>query len=257
MYFDMLKCEQWKSGCSDCHDKRALFLRSESNYELKRQSFLKLKKLVFVPVSDWLGRHLKESFVGNYPIVTIHNGVDLNVFKPRENTMVNTFEILGVAAVWDTRKGLDDFFKLRFILPEDEYKITLVGLSEKQKKKLPQGIKGIQRTNSVQELAGLYSEADVFVNPTYSDNFPTTNIEALACGTPVITYNTGGSPEAIDDRTGRVVNQGDIDGLVKAIKDIKENPLDSEECRKRAETLFNKEERYKDYINLYEQLLKQ
>lgn len=142
------------------------------------------------------------------------------------------------------------------MLPEDEYEITMVGLSAEQAKNLPQGIRGIQRTQNVQELAQLYSEADVLINPTYEDNFPTVNIEALACGTPVITYRTGGSPEAVDEKTGLVIEQGNVNALVNAIMQMNDNPLSITDCRQRAETLFDKDKCFETYIELYEELLK-
>ena len=141
------------------------------------------------------------------------------------------------------------------MLSEAEYEITMAGLSYDQINSLPSGIKGIQRTQNINELVKLYSESDVLINPTYADTFPTVNLEALACGTPVITYNTGGSPEAIDERTGVVVEQGNVEALAETIRNMKNHPLSSEDCRKRAEELFDKDKCYEKYIRLYEKLL--
>lgn len=256
MYYDMLDCEKWKTGCKNCPEHRAIFAdTTEKQYAQKRELLSKIKNLTYVPVSDWLGDALRESHQKERTIVTIHNGVDISLFKPScDKHQDGKFRIIGVAGVWAKRKGLDDFVKLRTILPS-EYEITLVGLSEKQIKMMPVGIKGISRTTNVQELVKLYSESDVYVNPTYSDNFPTTNIEALACGTPVITYKTGGSPEAIDEKTGVVIEQGNVEALANAIKHMKENPLSSEACRKRAEECFDKDKCFEEYINLYNTLL--
>ena len=223
----------------------------------KKESFLGLKNLTFVPVSDWLNKELSESFLSVYPAITIHNGIDLSVFSP-SSTLVkdkNQKVILGVASVWDKRKGLEEFVKLRTLLPEN-YTIMLVGLSQEQISTLPSGITGIRRTENVRQLADLYSMADAFVNPTLEDNFPTTNLEALACGTPVITYNTGGSPEAIDTESGFVVPYQDIDALAKnVIETCESQPFTSEQCRKRAETLYDKQKVFKRYINLYNSLV--
>ena len=122
---------------------------------------------------------------------------------------------------------------------------------------MPSNIIGLERTESVQELTELYSLADVFINPTYEDNFPTTNIESLACGTPVVTYNTGGSPEAIDANTGFVVNQGDIHCLTKVVAEIKSKGKNYyfDACVDRARRMYDKEDRFEEYINLYEQLI--
>ena len=164
------------------------------------------------------------------------------------------YTILGVASVWDERKGLDDFIKLSALLCDDE-EIVLVGLSERQIAALPadRNIHGLRRTENQTQLAELYSRALCFVNPTYEDTFPTTNIESLACGTPVITYRTGGSPEIIDENTGFVTEAGNIDGLRKAITKIKAEGKASfaANCRERAVRFYRKQERFKEYMQIY------
>lgn len=163
--------------------------------------------------------------------------------------------ILGVASVWDKRKGLDEFAKLRQLLP-DNYNIILVGLSQEQISTLPNGITGIRRTENVEQLVGLYSMADVFVNPTLEDNFPTTNLEAIACGTPVITYRTGGSTEAIDEQTGMVVDYQNVESLAEKVISVCETtPFSVAACRSRAEKLYDKTIVFKKYINLYNSLI--
>ena len=256
MYFDISGCEHWKNGCLLCKERRALFANlAAKQFAFKKDLFNKVKNLTFVPVSDWLHGLLKKSSQRNRPIITIHNGIDLTMFKPLcKKKKDSKFKILGVASVWDRRKGLDDFVKLRSML-SDDFEIILVGLSRKQIKKMPDEIKCFTRTQNVEELVRFYSDADVFVNPTYSDNFPTTNIEALACGTPVITYRTGGSPEAIDEKTGIIIRQGDIQALSEAICKMKETPLLADNCRKRAEKYFDKDKCFSEYIKLYESLL--
>jgi glycosyltransferase involved in cell wall biosynthesis len=136
-----------------------------------------------------------------------------------------------------------------------ESKIVLIGLSDKQIEQLPEGIQGIQRTENVEALVEWYNKASVFVNPTYVDNFPTTNIEALACGTPVVTYHTGGSPEAIDHQTGAVVDKGDIKALSKAVLAMFKNKATVKACRERAGNKFNSNERYTDYLRLYQEII--
>lgn len=257
-YFDLHKCDKWKSECDTCPACRAFF-NDLSNYHfnLKKTLLNRINHIAYVPVSDWLCKLLKSSHQSNREIVTIHNGVDIDLFHPYYKRKLHDnsrFSVLGVAAVWDRRKGLNDFLELRRRLSFD-YEIVLVGLSKEQIASLPAGIKGISRTANIDELVKLYSKADVFVNPTYSDNFPTTNIEALACGTPVITYNTGGSPEAIDENTGVVVPQGNIGALVDAIINMRRNPLSSEDCRNRAVNVFNKTKCFEKYIRLYERLM--
>jgi glycosyltransferase involved in cell wall biosynthesis len=254
MHFVHTNCEKWKNECEKCPQKSKSIDRSKIHFNL-RKNFFSNVNLTLVSVSQWMGNFLQESFLKNKKIEVIHNGVDLNVFKPiSDNKGKNKFQILAVSSVWHRSKGLYDVFKLRELLSE-EYEITMIGLSADQVKQLPKGIIGIQRTQNIQELVKLYSESDVFINPTYADTFPTVNLEALACGTPVITYKTGGSPEAVDENTGVVIAQGDINAIAETIRQIKLNPLSSEACRKRAVELYDKNKCFDKYIDLYEKLL--
>ena len=262
-HFVTKKCERWKVECYDCPLKnecpKTFLDKSKDHYNLKRDLFCNCKNLTIVPCSDWMYSFVQQSFLKNKRIQVIHNGIDLNVFKPlssqyRSNR--NKFNVLAVSNVWNVGKGEIDIYKLRSILNEDEYEIIMVGLSVDQVEKLPAGIVGIQRTQNLNELVQLYSHADVLINPTYADTFPTINIEALACGTPVITYETGGSPEAVDEKTGIVIEQGNIDALVEAIKQMKEKLFSSIDCRKRAEENFDKDKCFKKYIDLYESIIK-
>lgn len=257
-YFDDINCKKWETQCNTCQKTNkypsSYWLdNSKKNYRDKKKLFNLPQKLELIVHSKWLKKLVQKSFLKTKPIHHIFSGVDLMKFtvKPFE---INTKEkVLGVASTWDLRKGLNDFIKLSKLL-DPSYQVVLIGLSKHQIKTLPNNIMGIERTENIEELAQWYSDATVFVNPTYQDNFPTTNLEALACGTPIITYNTGGSPEAIDEKTGFVIKKGDVYGIVNAIKKI--SKLEKEEfsinCRKRAMELFNKEDRYNDYIKLYE-----
>lgn len=253
-------CERWKSGCFDCplqHEyPKTLFDRSRKNYTMKKNLFGANNNLTIIACSEWIANFVRQSFLRDKPIYVINNGVDLNVFKDSESFDTNkkSFHVLAVSNVWNKDKGFDDILKLREIF-SNEYEITIVGVTKQQLNSLPQGIVGIERTQNVHELVALYSKADVFINPTYADNFPTVNLEALACGTPVITYRTGGSPEALDEKTGVVVEQGDINGLAVAIQKMKENPLFSADCRKRAEDYFEKDKCFEKYIELYNSLI--
>jgi len=266
-YFDRYNCMKWQTGCHHCPNlngyPESWFIdRSRANYLKKKSIFGGLKNLTIITPSQWLGKHVNKSFLKDYPVQVIHNGLDLTVFnetiddKIFEKYQISGKYALGVASTWDNRKGLNDFVSLRNIL-SNEIQIVLVGLTAKQSAELPQGVMSIPRTENARELAVLYSGAQAFVNPTLVDNFPTTNIEALACGTPVITYNTGGSPEAVDEKTGIVVEKGNVVALKEAIENVLINGKEdySNNCRHRAEELFNKNDRYSDYIALFSQLL--
>ena len=253
-------CKKWKTECYDCplqHEYPKAYLdRSKKNYELKKILFSANKNLTIVACSEWMAGLVKQSFLKEKRIEVIQNGIDLNVFQPSGSKIKDgKFRILAVSNVWNKEKGYYDILKLRNLLPR-EYEITIVGLTKEQLKDLPERIIGIERTQSVNELIRLYSESDVLINPTFADTFPTINIEALACGTPVITYKTGGSPEIIDDQTGIVVKQGSVEEMASAIATLNRNPLNSIDCRNRAEKHFNKGERFSDYIRLYNELVK-
>jgi glycosyltransferase involved in cell wall biosynthesis len=254
-YFESVGCEKWKTHCQKCpltgNYPKAIKDRSFDNFEDKKNAFSGVQKLKIITPSKWLAGLVKESFLKDYPVEVIHNGIDLNVFKPIKLPHPKKEKIvLGVASTWDVRKGLQDFINLRKELPST-YKIVLIGLNKKQIDGLPEGIVGIERTENVEELVEWYNKASVFVNPTYVDNFPTTNIEALACGTPVITYKTGGSPEAIDESTGIVIEKGEINSLAENITKLSKNLAVIKACRERASLKFNAKDRYQDYLNLY------
>lgn len=262
-------CNKWKTGCHDCIKRNqypaSLFVdRSRVSWIQKKQLFSSVDSMTIVTPSNWIAHLAKQSFLNKYPIRVLPNGIDTDVFSPkrnlddvrhRYNISCDKKILLGVASTWSKSKGLDDFIELSNILSK-EYQIVLVGLNDVQLKNLPANIIGIKRTHDVNELATLYSLANVFVNPTYADTFPTTNLEALACGTPVITYRTGGSPEAIDPETGIVVEQGDTSGLIEAIKHINNHTNISVHCRQRALNLFDKRKNFNEYINIYNSMLK-
>ena len=272
-YYSSVGCMRWKEGCHHCPQKKAfprslLFDRSKRNYSDKKDAFNSLgDKLTIVTVSEWLRDEMRSSFLSGCRFKVIHNGIDLDIFTNdgpstslRDRVTCDTDKkkiILGVASIWMKEKGLDDFKKLAERLDNDEV-IVLVGkMSEQQRESLPGTIITLERTSDVHELASLYRSAIAFVNPTWQDNYPTVNMEATACGTPVITYRTGGSPESVvDGQTGFVVEQGDIEGILSAIRKIEST--DREEWRERCRTLalkeFGKKDRYSDYITLYESL---
>lgn len=271
-FYDSVGCEKWRTQCYDCPKTRkypsSYFLdQSKRNFLDKKRIFNQVKKLHLVTPSSWLCKEVSQSFLREHSSSVIHNGIDLKVFKPSIIKELDALKfikgihsskkiLLGVANLWDKRKGLDDFIQLRGLLGED-FHFVLIGLNTSQIKSLPKGILGIQRTENLEELSFWYSAANIFLNPTYQDNFPTTNIEALSCGTPVITYDTGGSPEAVDHLTGEVVRKGNIEGLKTAIEKLlsKDQKKLKSDCRARAERLFNKNDRYKDYLYLYESLI--
>lgn len=261
-YFDLVSCDKWKTGCYDCrqksHHPTSWFLdNSKWNWNKKQELFTGVNNMTIVTPSRWLARLVKQSFLGDCDVEVINNGINLDDFKSTasdfrvKNRLENKKIVLGVSSTWADSKGLKDFIELSKLLPEN-YQIVLVGLTKEQKQELPKPMIGIERTDSVQELAALYSTADVFVNPTYEDNYPTTNLEALACGTPVVTYRTGGSVEAVEESgAGAVVEQGNVRQLSQSVVEV---------CEKQKYRICydcSEERANKKYINLYNKILQE
>lgn len=261
------RCEKWAEGCGNCphldYFPKSLFLDNTAYVWKKREKlYNSLKKMTIVTPSKWLSDLVKISlFKENHPIRVINNGIDLNIFKPTESDFRKTHHlegkimILAVAYFWDAGKGLHVFQELAKRLP-DKYQIVMVGTNDETDKQLPENIISIHKTYNQEELVKIYSCADLFVNPTTDENFPTVNMEALACGLPVLTYDTGGCAEIIDESSGSSVVSGDIDALEKEIIRICENrPYTKKACLERA-SHFNKTDKFKEYINLYEEMLR-
>lgn len=260
-YFDMVCCNKWKTGCGLCPQKdvypKTYFDTTNLMYRKKKKVFSNIENMVIVTPSTWLERLVKQSFLQDYPVKVIHNGIDLSVFSPvkselnKENSKERKYILLGVAFDWGRRKGLDVFIKLSQRLGE-KYQIVLVGTSKSVDILLPDNIISIHRTESQAELAELYSAADLFVNPTREENYPTVNMEALACGTPVLTFQTGGSAEIIDASCGYAVPCDDIDALESEIRKICEDQrYKTEACLTRAQS-FDMNDKFGEYICLYE-----
>jgi putative colanic acid biosynthesis glycosyltransferase len=269
-FFSDINCLKWEKICYDCPKRKnyptSLFIdKSSKNYLNKKNLFTSIKKMTIISISGWLNNIMQRSFLSIYDIKTIINGVDVNIFYPETKNIYKTkmkfgvkdkFILLGVATSWGVRKGWYDYLKLCKVLSED-YAIVLVGLTKKQIAKLPPQIVGIQRTEKITELTALYSAADIVLNLSYQESFGLTTVEGFACGTPSIVYNCTASPELITDDTGLIVEPGNINQLVVAIDYIKQKGKEyySFNCRKRAETYFNNQDRIKEFLDLYKRLL--
>lgn len=259
-HFIMAKCDKWKTGCFDCPQCReypATYVdRSKKMWEMKRTWFTGVEDLTVITPSVWLAGLTKDSFMQAYPVKVINNGIDLNIFKPtpsdfrKKHSCEDKVILLGVAFGWGKRKGLDVFIDLANDL-EEKYQIVLVGTDDETDKQLPKNVISIHRTHDQQELAEIYTAADIFVNPTREDTYPTVNMESLACGTPVITFKTGGSPEIVNESCGIVVDCNDIDALKKAILHFSEAPVSREACLRAAER-FDMHDRFAEYVDMIE-----
>lgn len=238
-HFSVAGCEQWKTHCQKCPEKDRYPASKwkdncKENYERKRKTFTGVKKLLLITPSKWLADLVKQSFLGDYPIEVCYNTIDKNIFKPTSSDFRERYGlqdkkiVLGVASTWDERKGLQDFYKLAKML-DDRYVIVLVGLSAQQMKDLPGNIKGFRRTNSVEELVGIYSTADVFVNPSREEAFGMTTVEAMNCGTPVIVNKQTACEEVVENTANGIAIKAGVENLYKAIIEIcavnKENKI--------------------------------
>lgn len=229
-YFTAAKCEQWKIHCANCsqltrYPKCSFHGNVYNNYDRKRVAFTGVKQMILITPSKWLAELVKRSFLKDYPIEIDYNKINSAVFKPTESDFRKTHGlqnkkiVLGVANVWDDRKGLNVFMQLSALL-DDQYKIVLVGLSSKQIKKLPSNILGLNRTNNTTELAQIYTTADVFVNPSLEETFGLTTMEAISCGTETIIYDGSAGEEIIMGQSLGHACEQNVDSLFKKIETI-------------------------------------
>jgi len=262
-HFTMAKCERWKDGCHHCPQIHvypdAVIDQTKAMWKIKKKWFSGIKNMTLVTPSEWLAKLTQQSFLNEYPVQVINNGINLEIFRPRDNDfrerygLNEKYILLGVAFDWGERKGLDVFIELANRLDE-QYQIVLIGTKENIDKTLPENIIPIHRTQNQTELAEIYSAADLFVNPTREEVMGLVNVEALACGIPVVTFNTGGSPECIDETCGCVVDCDDVDALEReVIRITQEKPFAKEACLARAKS-FAMNERFEEYIELYENM---
>ena len=269
-FYSTVNCNKWQTECHDCPLSKdypgSLFVdNSRKNFRLKKDLFTSLDKLYNVGVSEWISKELKKSFLKKYPILTICNGIDTDVFRPRQECEKEVREkyglgngriLIGVATAWGERKGLSDYYKLRERLG-DEFVIVLVGVPESIQQSLPKGMIGIQRTDSIDELCKIYSSSSIVLNLASAESFGKTTPEGLACGVPSIVYNCTASPDLVDKGTGIVIEKGDILSLVNAVYTIMSwDKTDTiHRCRERACKLYSTKNNWPKYIELYKKVL--
>lgn len=262
--FEEDQCMQWRTGCKKC-TPNAIFPPSKINnvhlqWKLKKNWFNNINNLTIVTPSQWLANHVKHSYLMDKRCVVINNGIDTSSFSTPIDIKIPALEgikskiLLGVAVGWEHRKGLDSMIWLSCNLPEG-YQIVLVGgVRPDLVETIPSNIICLPRTNSKEELIAIYQRADVYVNPTLADNFPTVNIEALGAGLPVVTFNTGGSAECLDDTCGIAVEKEDNEALLKAVIEVCNNPnyYSRENCIKRSKCFSLQQ--FDKYVELYHKL---
>lgn len=263
-YFDYSGCERWKTECHHCIQQKNYPIcvgldGSKRNHRMKKNAFSSLRKLCFVAPCEWMTDHLKASYLGHYPVRVIVNGVNPAVFHPVESTLRERYGLteqkvcLSVASEWDQRKGLNYLKDAADILGE-RYTFVVIGLSDDQIASLPSSMIGIRSTADTNELAAWYTTADCFVNPTLEDNMPMVNLEALACGTPVVAFHTGGCPEAVDETCGIVVPKGDLSALCSAVSEACDPSFTPQASIGRSKQ-FDCQQTFQNYLDLYKELI--
>lgn len=260
-HFELCGCEKWKTECNKCRNRKVypityFFDFSKKMYRDKKNMFSGIDSAHIVTPSLWLKQYVSSSYLGEYPVSIINNGIDTSTFKYSTNSSKylkneDKIIVLGVASSWSDTKGFSDFIKLDAMLDHNKFQIVMLGLNKKQLRSIPKTIIGIERTHNIEELVELYSNADVFVNLTYQDNYPTTNLEAISCGVPVITYKTGGSPETISKTNGYIVRQGDIEKVAELIRNVSWGEIDHTKLRERSADILSKQNCFKKYLELY------
>ena len=259
-HFTMIGCERWKTGCGDCPQLNAYPAvrkdRTTVLWKLKKKWFNGVDDLTIVTPSYWLSKQVERSFLKDYSRCVIYNGIDLDSFKPTHVDLRGRYNIkskyiiTGVAFDWSDKKGLDVFIKLSADLGKD-FTIILVGTSMLIDKKLPSNIVSIHKTRNKKQMAAIYTESDLFVNPTKEEVLGLVNLEALACGTPVVMYDTGGCSETITKDTGVSIKYNDYNELLREIRRVcEEKTFNAEDCIKWAQK-WDKKKWYKTYLKLF------
>ena len=258
-HFDMIGCDKWKTECHNCPIYReypeCMVDNSRRMFRIKKSTLTGVENMTIVTPSQWMATIVSQSYFKDYPVQIINNGINPEVFKPTVSNFRRAYQcegktlLLGVAMGWTIKKGIDIFLRLANEL-DDNYRIVLVGTDEQIDQQLPYNIISIHQTLNQEELAAIYSTSNLFVNPTREDTFSTVTIEALSCGTPVLAFRTGGTPEILDATCGSVVEKNDYDSLKKEIARITKNtPFSTTDCRTRALN-FTQEKMVKNYLHL-------
>ncbi len=264
-HFVRANCALWQTGCHNCpllgeYPASILLDASQQNWQWKRAAFAGIPNLTLVSPSGWLADRLADSFLRDTPRLVIPNGINLGLFRPEKDAQVRArfgvkpgqVMLLAVAAPFDRRKGFADALRVAELLG-DRAKLVLVGLSEKQLRSLPEGVSGIARTDGPEALVALYGAADCLINPTYEDTYPTVNMEAMACGTPVAAYAVGGCVEQIAELCGVLAPCGDAGGLAEAalVLGARKRML-TDACREHAEEHFDRRNAVAAYVAAYQ-----
>ena len=260
-HFSFENCQKWKTGCFNCEKinqyPSVLCDKSKSVWIKKKKYFSSIERLIIVTPSLWLKDLVKQSYLGNFDVKVINNGINLCVFKPTKSDIRtklgirdDQIMILGVAFGWNSRKGLDDFINIAKQIDSKVYRVVLVGTDDEVDKILPKTIISIHRTHNQHELVELYSSADLFLNPTREEVLGLVNIEAQACGLFCVAYNTGGVSECFNNESGKIVKYGDFSQMLSEVISFTPNRITSKLCIENSKR-FDRDLKLIEYVELY------
>lgn len=262
-HFETIDCDKWHTHCENCKGlwkyPASYKDRSKKNFDEKKELFSGLQNLTIVTPSRWLAECVKSSYLKDYQVRVINNGIDLNVFRPIKTNLRSELGIndgamiLGMANKWLNPRNKDTVMKIAEAL-EGKGKAVIIGSEEQSMHK---NIICVPTVTNASKMAEYYSAADMFINLTLEDTFPTVNIEALACGIPVITYRTGGSPEILNGDTGYCVEKFNFNDIIEKIDVILRNgrAFYEEKCIARANNRYDYKKKFLEYIELYNEII--
>lgn len=263
-YVDV-NCDGFLNGCGNCKKKTAppaslIFDRSAWSLQNKKKRLLSIPRIHFVGCSKWICQEAKKGILSESRISVVYNGVDTNIFSPQESNLKERYNIgdkflvMGMANKWMQPKNMEIIPKLKKLA---DVKVMVVGCTDSQIEMLGQFGDTVIPVGFIRdrvELAQHYSAADVFVNLTHADTLPTVNMESICCGTPVITYDSCGSPELVDVDTGIIVPENDQDGIIHAIDLARRK--DWNMCSEVGKSKYDKNKCYKIYRRIYSDLMR-
>ena len=268
--YENVQCDKWKSECNECpqwkrYPKSFFFDRSKKMFYDKKHWYADIKDLTVVGVSDYMKNESSQSVLFNgRRIERVYNWINLDVFHPFDDIqnretrarygMSDKFLVIGVSSYWSKNTEYEEICTLAKQIGR-EAQVCLVGGVDI---KLPyKNMHHIPNTNSIDELARIYSCADAFICLSTAESFGKVAAEALACGTPIVVYDSTGIKEIPGNDCGSIVEKHNISGVKEKLLEIKEKGKKSYSfaCRKRAEKLFNYMVNAEQMISLYKEIL--
>lgn len=271
-------CTEWKTGCrtSCCPAKRNYpstlgLSRNKDNFSDKKKSYGSLNNMHIITVSDWMNSIARQSMLAGNEIHTIHNGVDMDIFRrmrademdcylPDEVKEIDNNKkiVLTAANAWYAAKGYDAIVNYSRRMPRDVVLICVGNCSKisNKLKSIKNRIIVLDRVSDPKTMAALFNRADLFFNPSRVESMSMVNVEAIACGTPVATSAVSGMPETVNKEVGTTFDPYNYDEMVEIInRQLTVPTADYAIMREFIKTNFEKTKQNNKYLTLFEQLI--